>query len=62
MAGRRETGLVIGCSPYHCRLCATAFGHQKTLDEYPPLRVSKLTFCSKTEKLPASEDPRPAIS
>lgn len=43
----------MGSSPYHYRLRATTFGHPKTLDEYLPLRVSGVTFCAKTEDLPA---------
>jgi hypothetical protein len=31
---------------------ATAIDHQKTLDEYLPLRVSQLTFWMKTDNLP----------
>ncbi|AWA00743.1 hypothetical protein DMS64_13635 [Klebsiella variicola] len=43
----------MGSSPYHYRLRATTFGHPETLDEYLPLRVSGVTFCAKTEDLPA---------
>jgi hypothetical protein len=32
---------------------ATAFDHQKTLDEYPPSGVLQVTFCVKTDNLPA---------
>ncbi|QNK08497.1 hypothetical protein HF679_03320 [Enterobacter sp. JUb54] len=31
----------------------TAFDHQKTLDEDPPSGVLQITFCVKTDNLPA---------